>query len=164
MGIQNEGGWLNDSVVDHFADYARVVYDEFGDRVKWWLTFNEPHVFCLADWNYGVKDPFEEPPKKPYICAHNVIKAHAKAWRIYDEDFRPSQQGKMGITLNCDWSEPKNPNDPQHVEAMERSVNFRVKLLTSKNNFVNILLLLTVWLVGSSSCLWRISPHNETTC
>ncbi|OXA60944.1 Lactase-phlorizin hydrolase [Folsomia candida] len=125
MGLLNEGGWLNETIVEHFADFSRVVFDAFGDRVKFWLTFNEPHVFCLADWNYGIHDPFLEPPEKPYICAHNVIKSHARAFRIYDEEFRPSQNGQMGITLNCDWSEPKNQSDPEHMLAMDRSVNFR---------------------------------------
>lgn len=86
-------------------------------------------MFCLADWNYGIHDPFLEPPEKPYICAHNVIKSHARAFRIYDEEFRPSQNGQMGITLNCDWSEPKNQSDPEHMLAMDRSVNFRVKFI-----------------------------------
>jgi lactase-phlorizin hydrolase len=125
MGLLNEGGWLNQTIVDHFGDYARTVYRAFGDRVKWWLTFNEPHVFCLADWNYGEHDPFEEPPEKPYICTHNVIKSHALAFRIYDAEFRPFQKGQMGITLNCDWSEPKNRSDPEHVAAKERSMHFR---------------------------------------
>ncbi len=163
MGIQNDGGWLNDTIVDHFADYARVTYENFGDRVKWWLSFNEPHVFCLNDWNYGQKQPFEEPPKKPYICAHNVVKAHAKAWRIYDDEYRSTQQGKMGITLNCDWSEPKNRSDPEHVLAMDRSVHFRVRrndkfLIFFANDYE-----LTVWLVGQSPCPRRISTNYERT-
>jgi len=125
MGLQNDGGWLNETIVDHFADFSRVVFREFGDRVKWWLTFNEPHVFCLADWNYGLHEPWEEPPEKPYICTHNVVKSHARTFRIYDTEFRPSQDGKLGITLNCDWSEPKNQSDPEHMAAMDRSMHFR---------------------------------------
>lgn len=130
LGVQDDGGWLNETIVENFADYARIAYDAFGDRVKWWLTFNEPHVFCLANWNYGEKEPFDEPPRKPYICAHNVVKAHARAWRIYDEEFRSRQHGQVGITLNCDWSEPKNRSDPEHLAAMDRSVHFRVSYVS----------------------------------
>lgn len=127
LGIQNDGGWLHDEIVEHFADYARVAYNAFGDRVKWWLTFNEPYLFCLNNWNYGQHGPFEAPPKKPYICAHNVVKAHARAWRIYDQDFRPTQHGQMGISLYCNWPEPKNRNDKEHLAAAERSLNFVVR-------------------------------------
>lgn len=126
MGLQADGGWLNDDIVDHFADYARTAFVAFGDRVKFWLSFNEPAIFCLANWNYGESSPFSEPPVKPYICSHNVIKAHAKSWRIYDEEFRSEQNGKMGITLNCDWLEPKDRNDPEHIAAMQRALHFKV--------------------------------------
>lgn len=126
LGIQNDGGWLDDGIVDHFADYARVAFNAFGDRVKFWLSFNEPYLFCLSNWNYGQRSPFEEPPVKPYICTHNVIKAHAKAWRIYDEEFRAKQNGQMGITLLLEWPEPKDRSDPEHVAAMERALHFKV--------------------------------------
>jgi len=125
LGVQADGGWLNDQIVDHFADYARIAFDAFGDRVKFWLSFNEPYIFCLANWNYGEQSPFGQPPVKPYICSHNVIKAHAKSWRIYDEEFRAIQNGTMGITLNCDWAEPKDQSDVEHIAAKERALHFK---------------------------------------
>jgi len=125
LALMDDDGWLNETIVYHFRDYARLAFQEFGPKVKWWLSFNEPHVFCLADWNYLLHEPWEEPPERPYICAHNVVKAHAVAFRIYDSEFRGEQQGQFGITLNCDWSEPKNHSDPEHLAARERSMNFR---------------------------------------
>ena len=125
--LQTSGGWLNETTNDHFADYSRIVFEEFGDRVKLWLSFNEPHVFCGATWNYGEQSPFKEPPEKPYICAHNVVKSHALAYRIYESEFAPTQRGRMGITLNCDFPEPKNLDDPTHVEASDRSMHFHVR-------------------------------------
>jgi beta-glucosidase/6-phospho-beta-glucosidase/beta-galactosidase len=125
MGIQADGGWLHDGIVDHFADYAKIAFEKFGDRVKLWSSVNEPLSFCLSEWNYGEKNPFAEPYWKPYTCAHNVVKAHAKAWRIYDQLFRSYQHGQMGIALNCDWPEPKDQSDPEHIDAMQRSLLFR---------------------------------------
>lgn len=48
-----DGGWLNEEIIQHFQDYARIAFENFGDRVQLWLSFNEPHVFCLADWTYA---------------------------------------------------------------------------------------------------------------
>ena len=39
----NYQGWLGDQVVTDFGDYARTWYHLFGDRVKHWITLNEPH-------------------------------------------------------------------------------------------------------------------------
>jgi len=45
------GDWLNSSyIVPRFVHYADVVFGAFGDRVKWWLTFNEPLTFCFLSY------------------------------------------------------------------------------------------------------------------
>lgn len=49
--FQDFGGWTNEAMIELFADYARVVFREFGDRVKLFATFNEPVNFC-ADGLY----------------------------------------------------------------------------------------------------------------
>lgn len=46
-----------------------------------------------------------------YLCSHNVIKAHARAYHIYDEEFRVQQQGRIGIVLDCYHFYPKNKDD-----------------------------------------------------
>lgn len=64
LPLVEEDSWLNETIVDHYKDYAEIVFREFGDRVKLWLTFNEPHVFCPSDWTYAQHNPFQDPPGK----------------------------------------------------------------------------------------------------
>lgn len=76
------------------ADYARVAYSLFADRVKTWITLNEPYTFCLSGYNLGVHPPLVALPGiADYICIKNVLVAHAKAWRIYDKEFRSKYNG-----------------------------------------------------------------------
>jgi beta-glucosidase/6-phospho-beta-glucosidase/beta-galactosidase len=39
--LQELGGWANSELIDIFIDYAKILFDNFGDRVKMWTTFNE---------------------------------------------------------------------------------------------------------------------------
>jgi len=53
--VHGEGGdWLNSTyIVPLFVHYADVAFGAFGDRVKWWLTFNEPLTFCFLGYENG---------------------------------------------------------------------------------------------------------------
>lgn len=44
--------------------------------------------------------------KRLYSVGHNVILAHANATSLYRREFKPSQGGQIGITLNGDWAVP----------------------------------------------------------
>jgi len=124
QALEDVGGWPNQTLADNFARYARVLYTEFGDKVKDWITFNEPWVICLLGYGNGVNAPgIEEPTEMPYKCGHTVIKAHALAYRIYEREFKATQQGQVGITLNTDWFEPM-VNDSIHEDASDRALYF----------------------------------------
>ena len=47
QALDDRGGWLNSEVADWFEEYARLCYNEFGDRVKFWITLNEPRETSL---------------------------------------------------------------------------------------------------------------------
>lgn len=57
---------------------------------------------------------------KQYIAAHNLIKAHAEAWHLYNDKYRPTQHGVISITVNSDWLEPRNPYKQEDVDAAQR--------------------------------------------
>ena len=58
-----------------------------------------------------------QPDEGMYLAAHTVIKAHARAYHLYDDKYRETQKGKIGITLNSNWVEPGETLNPDHVEA-----------------------------------------------
>ena len=104
QALQEQGGWLNSSVADWFEEYSRVCYQEFGDRVKFWITLNEPKETSLQGHGSGTMAPgLTGLGTLAYIAAHNQIRAHARAYRAYHQDFAASQGGKIGITLNGNW-------------------------------------------------------------
>lgn len=94
--LQDLGGWSNPHIVEYFADYARVVYKQFGDRVPIWTTFNEPMQTCLEGYGLPNRAPaLNHHGVGEYLCTHYLLKSHARAYHIYDEEFRPKYKGKM---------------------------------------------------------------------
>ena len=47
IDIEMRGGMKNRDFVDWYTEYARICFESFGDRVKFFSTFNEPGVFCM---------------------------------------------------------------------------------------------------------------------
>uniref|UniRef100_A0A3B5MDP0 Lactase n=1 Tax=Xiphophorus couchianus TaxID=32473 RepID=A0A3B5MDP0_9TELE len=128
QALQNVGGWENDTIVQRFRDYADVMFSRLGDRVKLWVTINEPYNVAMIGHGYGVAAPgiSFRPGTLPYIVAHNLIKAHAEAWHLYNDKYRGRQNGKVSITINSDWSEPRNPYKQEDIDAARRIMQFYI--------------------------------------
>ncbi|VDB86437.1 unnamed protein product [Peniophora sp. CBMAI 1063] len=129
------GGWLNREIVLDFERYARVCFDAFGDRVKHWLTMNEP--WCISVLGYGrgvfapgrssdrLRSPEGNSATEPWIVGHHVILSHATAVKAYRESFKAKQKGVIGITLNGDWAMPFD-DSPQNVAAAQHSLDVAI--------------------------------------
>ncbi|XP_045455837.1 myrosinase 1-like [Melitaea cinxia] len=115
--LQDLGGWTNPLISDWFADYARVAYSLFGDRVKIWITLNEPVMFCDIAYNTGALAPgVYSPGRGSFLCNKHSMIAHAKAYRIYDEEFRPKYNGKVSLANQIMWFEPATEDDVEITE------------------------------------------------
>lgn len=123
--LQDLGGFSNELIADYFEDYADVVYKNFGEKVKWWITLNEPYTLCQEGYGNGAKAPLVVAEGRAnYLCGHTMLKSHARAYRLYEKKYKKSQQGKVGISVNsyCFW--PKDQNNVKDVEASDRFQNF----------------------------------------
>lgn len=101
QSLQDLGGWPNPLLADIFAEYARVVFSLFGDEVKHWMTFNEIQQICHEGYGLGAKAPgIRASGIGEYRCGHVVIKAHAKAYHLYQRLFREKQGGNNTIKNN----------------------------------------------------------------
>lgn len=124
---ENFGGWPNEVLVDHYVNYVRILFENFGDRVKHWITFNEPYNTCEMGYGVAIAAPgILGEATQPYLCAHTVLKAHAKAYRLYETEFKPTQNGEVGIVIDSEWMEPSNSSNPEHEKAAERARHFKV--------------------------------------
>lgn len=116
--LEDAGGWTNAEMVDWFADFARVVFKEFGSKVKRFIPLNEPVGFCDLGYSRGL----HAPGKKlhgigEYLCVHNALKAHAKVYRIYQNEFKATQQGEVGFMINSHGYLPKTSADAKSANV-----------------------------------------------
>ncbi|MCA9731742.1 MAG: beta-glucosidase [Deferribacteres bacterium] len=116
-------GWLNPAIADYFANYAAICFEAFGDRVKHWITLNEPWCSALLGYSIGHHPPGRISRDDRYRAAHNLLRAHAFAVEKYRSHFQQKQKGIIGITNNCDWRDPLTDSDADRAAA-ERAVQF----------------------------------------
>lgn len=95
IDINKMGGSQTQMLIQYMKNYARIAFENFGDRVKYWFTFNEPKNICLKGFGYYTSLLVEEISGiSEYWCSYNVLRTHAAIYHMYDEEFRPSQNGK----------------------------------------------------------------------
>lgn len=139
--LQNIGGWVNPRMVNAFRDYARVLYDNFGDRVKLWTTFNEPTLICRHGYAGNLAPHLGMSGLVDYQCSHNLLKAHAKAYHLYNDEYRTAQQGKVGIVLESPYYYSGDENE----EVRDRTFQFQLgyyahPIFHSKGNYPQVMI------------------------
>ena len=123
QALADRGGWRNRESVEWFNDYARIMFEALGDRVKTWITLNEPYIDAIIiegairaalDPNIGpVPEPFAMPAELQAgqaIVGHHWMLAHARAIETYRE---LGLDGKIGIALSVSPAYPAtdSPDD-----------------------------------------------------
>lgn len=125
-------------MVDDFVLYADVCFREFGDRVKYWTTVNEPNVMGSGGYGMGIAPPARcSPPfglvnctrgnssTEPYIAVHHILLAHASVVKLYRTKYRDKQHGFVGITIYVYWSIPSS-HSKEDITATQRANDFLI--------------------------------------
>lgn len=116
-------GWLNPKLATFFADYAAICFEAFGDRVKHWLTLNEPWCSAVLGHRVGIHAPGRTSRDEAYRAGHTLLRAHALVVETYRTQFQPHQKGVISLSNNCDWREPRTGRDDDR-QAARRAVEF----------------------------------------
>ncbi|MGQ3478965.1 glycoside hydrolase family 1 protein [Paenibacillus sp. TY11] len=84
--LEKQGGWSKRETIDAFEQYAKTLFENFGDRVKYWLTINEQNMLILHPGSIGTLDTsLENPQKVLYQQNHHMLVAQAKAMVLCHE-------------------------------------------------------------------------------
>ncbi len=107
QALQDEGGWVNRDTAEAFAEYADVVARRLGDRVKHWITHNEPWCSSMVSNLKGVHAPGIRDGKVAVVVSHHLLLSHGLAVPILRSH---SSGAEIGITLNLSPTGPASPS------------------------------------------------------
>lgn len=83
QAIYDRGGWRNREIADWFAEYTKIVVDALSDRVRSWMTFNEPLCHILLGHYLGTHAPGEKTStREAFKLLHHMNLAHGKAVQV----------------------------------------------------------------------------------
>jgi beta-glucosidase len=114
--LQETGGFINRDCVSRFCEYTDTVTGFFSDRIKNWMTFNEPWVYSICGHLYGVHAPGLKDMPSALAAAHHVLLAHGMSLPIIRNNVPGA---KAGIVNNLAWIE-NAANKTEDIEAARR--------------------------------------------
>jgi beta-glucosidase len=95
--LQLRGGWNNREVVEWFGEYAEVLTSRFGDRVKNWMTLNEPLCSAWLGHLYGDMAPGIKDLQTALNVSHHLLMSHGLACQVIRSNV---SEANVGIVIN----------------------------------------------------------------
>ncbi|MDO4909877.1 MAG: 6-phospho-beta-glucosidase [Corynebacterium sp.] len=95
--VEHYGAWANRKLIDFYVKYARTLFERFGHRVRYWITFNEINMLMhLPYMAAGLRNTPEQPLTKEvqYRAAHHQLVASALATKA-------AKEINLGIQIGC---------------------------------------------------------------
>lgn len=109
--LEEQGGWSNRKTIDHFVEYVKVLFNEYGKKVNYWLTINEQNTMILHPGAIGLPPSGQLPSKKElFQINHHVLLAQAQAIQLYHQLELKGQIGPA-INLTAMYQATANPED-----------------------------------------------------
>lgn len=113
------GGWLNRDSPEWFAEYTRVVVERLSDRVRHWITINEPQIFLGLGHGSGTHAPgLQLPFAEQLLAAHHALMAHGRAVQVIRERARTTPIVGWAPVGRVEYPATQSPAD---IEAAQRS-------------------------------------------
>ncbi len=105
--LQDRGGWVDRSIVDPWLHYVQAVARRLGDRVRHFITHNEPWVVCHLGHAIGEHAPGHKSFSEALAASHHVLLTHGLAVPVIRREAPGCQ---VGITLNLTPGVPASPS------------------------------------------------------
>ncbi|MEV5891198.1 GH1 family beta-glucosidase [Nonomuraea fuscirosea] len=96
--LEDAGGWPERDTAARFAEYARLMGEALGDRVRTWITLNEPWCSAYLGYASGVHAPARTDPAAALAAVHHLNLGHGLAVQALRST--AAKDAQMSVTLN----------------------------------------------------------------
>jgi len=100
------GGWTDRRCADAFVRYADACFERYGDRVRDWITLNEPWCSSVLGHAFGTHAPGLRDSSLAWRAGHHLLLAHGEAVERFRKRRQTTRGGRIGIVNNCDFRRP----------------------------------------------------------
>ena len=121
QALEENGGWPVRDTVDAFTEYTEVVVARLGDRVRHWITQNEPWVISWLGYGLGVHAPGRTSDSDALAAGHHILLAHGRAAEVLR---REAPDSEVGIAVDLVPMYPFSDTEAD-IEAAHREDGFR---------------------------------------
>ena len=116
QALEDLGGWPSRGTAEAFAEYAEAVARRLGDRVRFWITHNEPWVHAWIGHSWGVHAPGRTSEADAVAAAHHLMLSHG--WAV-DVIRAVAPDAQVGITLNLAQAYPTSDSPEDEAAAWQ---------------------------------------------
>jgi len=106
QALQAQGGWENRAIIDWFGQYADFATRTYGDRVKYWMIFNEPTSFVCLGYLIGIHAPGKRGLGSFFRATHHANLTMAEAGRITKSNCPRAEVGTTFFTADVQAYRP----------------------------------------------------------
>ena len=106
--------WLNRDTVDAFVELTAAATSTLGDRVKDWVTINEPFCPSILSYKVGIHAPGLRDPYKALRAAHHLLLGHGAAMPVIRQN---CPGARAGIALNLSPIHPASDSEADRAAA-----------------------------------------------
>ncbi|MDT0378225.1 GH1 family beta-glucosidase [Streptomyces sp. DSM 42041] len=121
--LQDRGGWRHRDTAERFAEFAAVCFDAFGDRVRDWVTINEPWIAGVLGHQLGLHAPGEKDLAGSARAMHHLLLGHGLAAGALRATGRPDARVGVAYSLFPHTPATDAPDDHAAAHASDGYVN-----------------------------------------
>uniref|UniRef100_A0A161ZHI0 Uncharacterized protein n=1 Tax=Daucus carota subsp. sativus TaxID=79200 RepID=A0A161ZHI0_DAUCS len=143
------GGWKLKKTVDYFMEFTKLVVECLSEMVDYWITFNEPHIFCMltycsGSWPGGKPDMLEVatsylPSGVFNKTMNNMAIAHTKAYDYIHQQSKGLSTSKVGVAHHVSFLRPYGLFDIANVSIAKSLTLFRyLDSICNKLDYIGI--------------------------